>query len=271
MVTHLKGSVNMKEQLKKQFRKEFDKYIIPLFKEQCCSRCGSKEKLHLHHETQFSQIFEKGWKMFDIDNNTAQENIDMFSSWMLGEQLKTNMITLCEECHLHEHGKQHIHEKQINIKFNEKLFVAFLCKAMKTDKFLLSYTDMMHLLGHEVHTRRHKERINYLTQGNKKYMYDDYVNMLSDVDFNVFIHIDELIQLYNNYPKQFVYILEIYYILQTTGSKNLCQLIASCEFTNRTYYNHNLEDILKQCNIFVITEYVNERNAMEKIFTIKPE
>lgn len=259
----------MKKQLEKQFRQEWSKYIRPLFIESRCSKCGSKEKLHVHHEIQFSDTFKKGWKLFDMDNDINQDKINIFSSWLLGEQLKSNMITLCEECHLSEHDKKYRQEeKQINIKFREKVTVAFLCKTIHTDNFLLSYTDMMVLNGHTTLTRTERQRINYITQGNKKYSYDEYVKMFNEVNFDLLNDIDTLLTIYNNHPKEFAYILEIYYYLQLHGEMNLTKLIKCVDYTKSTFYNKDLELILKQYDIFKVYDYVDKDNNTHKMFSL---
>ena len=260
----------MKKQLEKQFRQEWSKYIRPLFVESCCSKCGSKEKLHVHHEIQFSDVFKKGWELFDMDSDINQTKIDIMSSWLLGEQLKSNMITLCEECHLIEHSKKYRQEKQLNIRHREKLFIAFLCKTIPTSNFLLSCTDMMALNGHTKLTKTERQRINYITK-NKKYSYDEYVNMFNDINFELLQDIEILVNIYNEYPKQFDYILEIYYCLQIYGEMNWSKLMDSVDYTGKTYYNHNIEIILKQYSIFEIYDYIDEYNNKHKMFKLKQE
>ena len=106
--------MNLK-QLQNLCRGDWDTYIAKHFTKQTCEDCGNKESLHLHHVRTFKEIFDFGCNLFGFNDETtiSQETEQIFRSWMLGEQLKSPMKTLCSDCHLKAHGKTKKENKKL--------------------------------------------------------------------------------------------------------------------------------------------------------------
>ena len=261
--------MNLK-QLQNLCRGDWDTYIAKHFTKQTCEDCGNKESLHLHHVRTFKEIFDFGCNLFSFNDETtiSQETEQIFRSWMLGEQLKSPMKTLCSDCHLKAHGKTKKENKNvIKVKLKDKLLLAFLCNSLPNKNFYLTTTQMLDIVSPNP-SRRDRERLNVLTNApQKKYNYQEYQSMIEDIDFAL-IDSNELIDAFLNYPRQFGYIIEIYYVLKTKGSMYQKKLFNNVSFTKPTFYNQNIDSIVAECGLFNVEYIINEYNATYKIYSL---
>lgn len=97
------------KKLRDKLRTDFYQKIRPLFVGQCCERCSANDNLHLHHASKkFVECAEEVSKFikFDLNDDISsidEDSLEFIRSAMLGKQLMLDYITLCNQCHLHEH------------------------------------------------------------------------------------------------------------------------------------------------------------------------
>lgn len=261
----------MKEEIKKYCRKEWGKYIRNHFIKDKCEECGCEHDLHLHHVVEFIHIFDEAWNLFKMEEDTVKKQ-EVFCTYVLGVQLKSEMMTLCNECHLKRHfgenreGVRH----ELKMKRRDELFVSFLCIQVGRKNFKMSCSEMIKLIFNESLTRREKERIRILTQ-DKKYSYDEYQKMFDSINFENLKN-EKLINIYKNYKKDFSYILEIYYVLFEKGKIHQASLLRNCDFTDKTFYNRKIENIMLEFDdIFKVETYTDENKQTYKLYSLVPE
>ena len=266
-----KGDVSMKEEIKKRCRKEWNKYIRNYFIKSKCEECGCEHDLHLHHVIEFKDIFDEAWNLFEMEKDTAKKE-EVFCTYVLGVQLKSEMMTLCNECHLKRHfgeNRQGVRH-ELTMKQRDKLFIAFLCSQIGRKNFKMSCSEMVKLITNESLTRRERERMRILTQ-NKKYSYDEYQEMFNSVNFENLKN-EKLINIYRKYKKDFYYILEIYYILFEKGKIHQTILLDNCEFADCTFYSRKIENIMLEFDdVFKVETYTDENNQTYKLYSLVPE
>lgn len=104
--------------LKLLLRVDFNNHIRPLVIKDKCEICNSKENLIVHHDKRFVDQLEEILNLLYIEDydNISDEQVKQIKLMMLGSQIKTNNITLCEECH----KKAHKDGFSINAKFKYK-------------------------------------------------------------------------------------------------------------------------------------------------------
>ena len=261
--------MNLK-QLQNLCRSDWDTYIAKHFTKQTCEDCGSKESLHLHHVRTFKEIFDFGCNLFSFNDETtiSQETEQIFRSWMLGEQLKSPMKTLCSDCHLKAHGKTKKENKKLaKTRLRDKLFLAFLCNSAPKRDFYLTTSQLLNFVS-TAPARKDRERMNILTNApQKKHSYHEYQKMIGDIDFSL-IDSSELLSSYVNYPKQFGYIIEIYYALKTKGDMHQKKLFNTVEFASKTFLNQDIDSVVAECGLFNVEYITNEYNVTYKVYSL---
>lgn len=94
-------------ELKLYLRLHINNKILPLFKETKCSKCGSENQLHLHHDDFFIDLLEKTMQELNLRIQDTSEYTTMQLNqirWIvLGKHLDVKYKTFCKICHLNFH------------------------------------------------------------------------------------------------------------------------------------------------------------------------
>lgn len=105
--------------LKIKLRSDFSNHIKQLFIENECEFCGSVENLELHHNyPKFSQLLNDTLDELDLTNKEIfnSKEVKLISNILLGKQLKSNYLTLCDKCHDKQHSVKGRRIKRVLIK-----------------------------------------------------------------------------------------------------------------------------------------------------------
>lgn len=94
-----------------KLRASFNNHIRPIRIKDRCELCGSEEYLILHHIDTFSNLLDETLEELGIDIYTEEFTdleVKNINNIMLGKQLRSNMATLCDNCHKEVHKDGYI-------------------------------------------------------------------------------------------------------------------------------------------------------------------
>ena len=113
--------------MSKHLRGVINHYWRPLVKKDSCEKCGSIEKLEVHHIDSFKSFMNK-YNIPESKNGLSNEEILKYEYLCIGYHFKTvKTITLCEKCHKEKHKSltSRINGtcEKIDKNFNPSLFI----------------------------------------------------------------------------------------------------------------------------------------------------
>ena len=97
---------NIKE-LKNILRADFTYYIVPIVKKDKCEICESSNDLEVHHLYKFEYMLNDTLKTLNLTNKNQfiELEVNLIKNIMIGLQIRSKYMTLCESCHDNIHMK----------------------------------------------------------------------------------------------------------------------------------------------------------------------
>ena len=93
-----------RKDLENILRSDFANNIRPMVIQEHCEKCGSSHNLIVHHNTRFCKLVDKTLSDLHIEtSNYSESQVKIIKNYILGLQLKTKLITLCNDCHTQLH------------------------------------------------------------------------------------------------------------------------------------------------------------------------